>query len=92
LQAISCRSETRGFTAELHRPPSAKLYGGLAISALLQGAAQFVPPLRRLLALSPLGPTELLAIGGVAVGSTVMNDLIGYLLRGDSSPSSPPLM
>jgi Ca2+-transporting ATPase len=81
LHAISSRSESRGFAAELDRRPSPHLYGAIAASAALQAAAQFVPPARRLLSLAPVGLTDLLAIAGVAVGATVANDIIGFLLR-----------
>ncbi|QGM97754.1 cation-translocating P-type ATPase [Methylocystis parvus] len=77
LHAVASRSETRGLMAEFGRRPNPKLYGGLAISVLMQGAAQFLPPTRRLLGLAPLAPGDLLRIGAVAIGSSIVNDVVG---------------
>jgi len=90
LQAIASRSETRGISAELFRPPSPKLYGGLAVSALLQTIAQVLPPLRNVLSVTPIGVTELLAIAGATTSGVLVNDLIGHLFRDRSSPYHPP--
>jgi len=92
VQGIACRSETKGISAELYRPANPMLYGGLAASAALQGLAQFVPPLRSVLSSALLGPGELLASAGIAVGAAVVNDIIGYLLRDNREPSRPPLI
>jgi Ca2+-transporting ATPase len=81
VQAIACRSETKGISAELYRPPSPKLYGGLAASAFLQAITQVVPGLRTLLSLTPLSAVDLLTIAGVAAGGAVVNDVIDFLLR-----------
>ena len=81
LHALSSRSETRGLAAELGRPPNPKLYATLAGSVALQIAAQLFPPTRQLLRLAPIGFGDALAIAGIAVGSTVVNDALGYVLR-----------
>ena len=47
----------------------------------LQIAAQLFPPTRQLLRLAPIGFGDALAIAGIAVGSTVVNDALGYVLR-----------
>jgi Ca2+-transporting ATPase len=91
FHAISCRSETRGFAAELSRPRSPKLLGALVASAALQIAAQAFPATRRLLGLTPIGLADLIAIAGIAIGSTAANDAIGYLAD-DDAPSRPPLI
>jgi Ca2+-transporting ATPase len=85
-QAIASRSETRGISAELYRPPSFKLYAGVAASVVVQALAQVVPPLRNLLSVTPIGAAELLAITGTAVGGAVANDIINHLFRGNTSP------
>ncbi|PWB83797.1 MAG: haloacid dehalogenase, partial [Methylocystaceae bacterium] len=90
LYGISSRSETRGFAAEFHRPPSPKLYGAIAASTVLQIVAQLFPGARRLLGLAPIGPAELLGIAGIVCGATIANDLIGLVLRDDGPPSRPP--
>jgi hypothetical protein len=61
----------------------------VAASASLQVVAQFLPAMRRLLGLAPVGLRELLGIGGIVVGSTVVNRLIGYLMDEDSGPNGP---
>jgi Ca2+-transporting ATPase len=89
LHAISCRSETRGVSSEIRRRPNPRLYGGVALSLLFQGAAQFLPPAQRLLGLAPLGPGDLLRIGAIAIGSSLLNDVIGRASNprpGDARP------
>ena len=83
LHAFSSRSQTRGFLAEFDRAPNPTLYGALAASAALQVGAQTIPAGRRLLGLVPLRPLDLLGIGAIAFGSTLVNDAVGYLLRDD---------
>jgi Ca2+-transporting ATPase len=92
VHAIACRSETHGIAMELYRPPSPKLYGALAASAALQVAAQISPTTRRLFGLAPVGFTELVGILGIAFGSAVLNDIIGYVFRGEGSPARPPTL
>jgi Ca2+-transporting ATPase len=84
LQAVSSRSETRGFSAEFQRPPNPALYGALAVTLGLQVAAQSIPLLRRALGLTPIGPAELLSIAAVTVGSTFANDVLGRVMRVDA--------
>jgi Ca2+-transporting ATPase len=81
LHAIACRSETRGLTAEFGRPPSPRLYGGVGASLLFQSAAQFLPAARGFLRLAPLGPGDFLRIGAIAVGSSLANDFLGYIVE-----------
>ena len=92
LHAIACRSETRGAVAELGRRPSPRVYGALVASGTLQVVAQLFPFTRRLLGLSPIGFADIAAIGGIAVGSLVANDVISYVMRDTASPSRPPLI
>ncbi len=81
LHSLACRSETRGLMAEIGRRPNTRLYEGVALSALFQCAAQFLPPTRRFLGLSPLRLRDVLRIGAVAVGSSLVNDAIGQALE-----------
>ncbi|KAB2853461.1 MAG: cation-transporting P-type ATPase, partial [Sphingopyxis terrae] len=81
LHALACRSETRGLSAEIGRRPHFQLYGGVGVSLLAQCAAQFLSPARRLLGLAPLGPGDLLRIGAIAIGSSLANDFLGYLVE-----------
>ena len=89
VHALACRSETRGVEAALSRPRNPTLFGAVAASASLQVVAQFLPAMRRVLGLAPVGLRELLGIGGIVVGSTVVNRLIGYLMDEDSGPNGP---
>jgi Ca2+-transporting ATPase len=86
LHAVSCRSETSGIAGELHRPPNRKLYGAFAASLALQAVVQVFPFTRRIFGLAPVGLRDLSAIAGIAVASTAMNDLIGYLVGDNQQP------
>jgi Ca2+-transporting ATPase len=79
LHAISCRSQTAGITHEFTRPPSPRLYGALAVSGMMQAATQVLPAARRLFGLTPIGLADLAAIAGIALGSTVANEIAGRL-------------
>jgi Ca2+-transporting ATPase len=59
----------------------------VAASAALQVAAQVIPVTRRLFGLTTLGIAELMGIGAIALGSTLVNDVIGYALRDGHAPS-----
>jgi Ca2+-transporting ATPase len=89
LHAIVSRTEYGGLRAGLLRPPNRKLFGALAGSAAMQMVAQFFPPARRMLTLSPLGLRDALPILGVGLGSALMNELLSHLLRGVESDSAP---
>jgi Ca2+-transporting ATPase len=79
VHAIACRSERKGVLEELHRAPSGKLYGALGACLALQGAAQALPPLRRLLGLAPLTAGTVAGALGVAAGSAALNEIAGRL-------------
>lgn len=83
LHGISCRSETRGLSAEFGRRPNYALYNAIAASVGLQATAQFVPVLRRFLNLAPLGATDLFAVGAIGVGSSLVNDILSRVDPGD---------
>jgi Ca2+-transporting ATPase len=90
LHAISSRSEKNGFVAELSRTPNPPLYGAVSASLILQVAAQFIQVTRGFLGLVPLRGADLLAIAAIALGSTFLNDAVGYLWRSDHSTPFPP--
>jgi len=74
LHAISCRSErTRVFGTE-KRPPNRFLNAALAGSAALQVGAAFLPPLRKLLRLSPIGALDWVAIAAGATAPFLINE------------------
>ncbi len=89
LHAIVSRTESGGMRTGLVRPANGKLFGALAVSAGMQLFAQFFPPARRMLNLAPLGTRDLLAILGVGVGSTLINEILGELLRGVETDPAP---
>jgi Ca2+-transporting ATPase len=80
LHALSCRSEKHsiydnvGANGSSPLPPNRYLDAALAGSAALQGMAMFVPGLRNLLGLSPLGLTDWLVVGGAAVAPLLINE------------------
>jgi Ca2+-transporting ATPase len=90
LHAITSRSESRGIFAELGRPGSPALYGAISASGALQLAAQLFPATRRLLRLTPLGAADLLAIGAIVFGSTLVNNVLDYVLLDWEGPARRP--
>jgi Ca2+-transporting ATPase len=79
LHAISCRSETTSVLDRGKREGNRVLVAGVAASAVLQVAAAFLPPLRGLLRMSPIGPADWLAIAGGAAMPFLVNDAVKHL-------------
>jgi Ca2+-transporting ATPase len=74
--AFLCRSETHGLF-DAHRPPgNRKLYAALGLCLALQGGAQMIGPLRRLLGLGPLGPAGYAAMLTMALVPLLVNGLL----------------
>lgn len=90
LHSLTSRSESHSILAELDRPANRPLYGAIAVSAALQVAAQLIPTTRRLLGLTPLVAGDLLAIGAVALGSTVTTNVADYMIRDRLVPTHSP--
>jgi Ca2+-transporting ATPase len=90
LHAFTSRSETRGILSEFSRPANPSLYQAVAASAALQVAAQAFPATRRLLGLSPIGTFDIFAITGIALGSTLANNLIGAVFYKNATPLLTP--
>jgi Ca2+-transporting ATPase len=86
LHSLSCRSESRGLSIEVSRPPNSTLYGAVGATLLLQAGVQLFPLSRRILGLSPLGAGDLLRIGAIALGSSLANDIIGRIADRDEAP------
>jgi len=80
LHALSCRSENHsiydnaGANGRSPLPPNRYLNAALAGSAALQGLVMFVPGLRNLLGLSPLGFADWLVVGGASVTPLLINE------------------
>jgi Ca2+-transporting ATPase len=79
--ALACRSEAHGILDFRQRPTNRKLVGALGLCLALQGAAQGISPLRRLLGLGPLTPAGLVGIAGAALGPLVVNEAISAISR-----------
>lgn len=79
LHAISCRSEKTGVFHPGERPKNRYLTYAVGGSILLQIAAAYIPPLRALLRLAPIGPVDWLAIGAGATLPFVVNEGIKRL-------------
>ena len=87
FHSLSCRSERRGLSAEIGRPPNATLHGAVGATLLLQLGVQLFPLSRRLLGLSPLGVGDLLRIGAIALGSSLANDILGQIADREEAPA-----
>lgn len=79
LHAISCRSERTSVMRPERREGNRLLTAGVAASLILQVAAAFLPPLRSLLRLSPIGPVDWLAIASGAALPFVVNESVKHL-------------
>jgi Ca2+-transporting ATPase len=77
--ALLCRSETHGPFAPGGPPGNPKLFGALGLGLALQGAAQGLAPLRRLLGLGPLGPGALALVAATALAPFALNAIIPAL-------------
>jgi magnesium-transporting ATPase (P-type) len=87
LHALSCRSETHGF-ASRSLPPNRSLYAVVAGSMLLQGAAMFIPPLRRLLGLSSFAAGDLGVAIAAALAPFAANESVKLLASAGAEPES----
>ncbi len=74
LHAVSCRSERSSVFDPESRPPNRYLTYSVAGSILLQVAAAYIPPLRALLRLAPVGPADWLAIAAGATTPFLVNE------------------
>ncbi|MGE0649301.1 MAG: HAD-IC family P-type ATPase [Alphaproteobacteria bacterium] len=81
LHALACRSESRGIFELRGRPANRKLIGALGLCLALQGTAQGLPPLRRLLNLGPLTPASVAGVVAAAFGPLIVNEAISALSR-----------
>ncbi|HYE34735.1 HAD-IC family P-type ATPase [Methylocaldum sp.] len=82
LHAISCRSEHTSVFDKHKRPPNRLLNAALIGSAALQVGAAFLPPLRKLLRLSPIAPLDWLAIAAGATTPFLVNEGVKRLQHG----------
>ena len=74
LHALSCRTPDRSVLTEPQPPANNYLTAGLAVCLGLQALAAFLPPLRGLLGLAPIGAADALAIGLGAAVPFVVNE------------------
>ncbi len=74
LHAVSCRSERHGLFSSRRLPPNPYLNWAVGGSLALQGLTMFVPGLRRLLNLTPVGLLDNLVIGATAILPLLVNE------------------
>lgn len=87
FHAISCRSE-RTTVLDRGRAGNNVLLSGVAASLALQVLAAFLPPLRALLRLSPIGPADWAAIAAGSVLPFIANESLKLLPSTDSVPET----
>jgi Ca2+-transporting ATPase len=78
FHAISCRSE-RTTVLDRNRTGNTVLLAGVAGSLALQIMAGFLPPLRTLLRLSPIGPADWAAIAAGSIVPFLANESLKVL-------------
>ena len=91
LHALSCRSDKYGVFSQNGLPPNKYLYLALGGLLVLQSMAMFVPGLRTILGLTPLGLLDLLVIGGTALAPFLVNETTktwGRLAPEEERPSA----
>jgi P-type Ca2+ transporter type 2C len=76
LHALMCRNDGGGLSAVFGRSTSRRLLGAMGLGLGLQITAQSLPPLRRLLRLSPIGPGAIVTILGGAATSALLNAVL----------------
>jgi Ca2+-transporting ATPase len=81
MHAFSCRNDQGGLIKSLAQPRNPRLVQAVAAGVALQAVAQFFPPARRLLGLSPLSSADLAAIVGGAGAATAANAVLARMLR-----------
>ncbi|MEW6386176.1 MAG: HAD-IC family P-type ATPase [Thermodesulfobacteriota bacterium] len=85
LHAVSCRSERHSLFSPEKLPPNRYLNLALGGSMLLQVAAMFIPGLRSILGLAPVGLWDGLVIGSTALLPLLVNE--ATKTRRESSPA-----
>jgi Ca2+-transporting ATPase len=81
IHAFACRTDQGGLITSLSQPRNPRLVQAVAVGVALQVTAQFFPPARRLLGLSPLSPWDVGAIFGGASAATVANAVLARMIR-----------
>jgi Ca2+-transporting ATPase len=81
LHAMSCRSERLGMFSQQGLPPNPYLNWAVGGSLALQGLTLFIPALRNMLNLTPVGLLDGLVIGGAALLPLVVNEATKTMSR-----------
>jgi Ca2+-transporting ATPase len=91
LHAVSCRSERTGIFSQKALPPNPYLTWAVGGSLALQGLTMFIPGLRNLLNLTPVGLLDGLVIGGAALLPLVVNEATKTvtLSKAEDNPDFP---
>jgi Ca2+-transporting ATPase len=74
LHALSCRSENHAFWMRDQLSPNRYLGAAIGGSLLLQVLTFFMPPLQRILGITPLSPVDMMMIGGCAALPLLINE------------------
>jgi Ca2+-transporting ATPase len=74
LHAVSCRSESIGLFSSKRLPPNPYLTWAVGGSLALQGLTLFIPGLRGILGLTPLGLLDGLVIAASSLAPLVINE------------------
>jgi P-type Ca2+ transporter type 2C len=80
IHAFACRTDQGGLVTSLAQPRNPRLVQAVAAGMALQALAQFFPPARRLLGLSPLRSADFAVIFGGAAAATAANALLARML------------
>ncbi|MEJ2672878.1 MAG: HAD-IC family P-type ATPase [Deltaproteobacteria bacterium] len=89
LHAISCRSERHSIFSQEKLPPNRYLNLALGGSLLVQIAAMFLPGVRSILGLAPMGLLDGLVIGSSALLPLLVNESTKILERPAPVPEAP---
>lgn len=88
LHSIACRSEHTGIFNREERPANPVLNKALIGSLALQVAAAYIPPLRNLLRMAPIGPADWIAIAAGAVAPFLVNEGVKRIFHEPLPPTS----
>ncbi|MEW6659367.1 MAG: HAD-IC family P-type ATPase [Thermodesulfobacteriota bacterium] len=90
LHAVSCRSERHSIFSQEKLPPNRYLNLALGGSLLVQAAAMFLPGVRSILGLAPVGLLDGLVIAGTSLLPLLVNESTKTLTLTISEEAPPP--
>jgi Ca2+-transporting ATPase len=81
IHSLACRTDQGGLLHSMKQRPNTRLLQAMGAGLTLQLLAQWFPPARRLLGLSPLRFHDLAAILGGTAAATAANAALAHLLK-----------